>query len=105
VVRPIDLQDNFSKAPGASKAQQAQQANPEMAHRNTAAEMAQQQIVDQSRTAPAQENDRAEMNPDDTGKEQSRKGKANKVRSKKEEVPAVIGPPKGDDSSEIDVVA
>ena len=104
MVRPIDLQDNFSKAPGASKAQQAQQANPEMAHRNTAAEMAQQQIIDQSRTAAAQEEDRAEMNTDDSGKDQRRKRKSKKVRENKEE-PGAIGPPKGDESSQIDVVA
>ena len=104
MVRPIDLQDNFSKAPGASKAQQAQQSNPEMEHRNTAAEMAQQHIVDQSRTAPAQEDNKADMNPDDSGKDQRGRRKSAKAREKKE-VPSVTGPPKGDDSSQIDIVA
>ena len=84
MVRPIDLQDNFSKAPGASKAQQ--------------------HIVDQSRTAAAEEDSRAEMNPGDSGKDQKKKRKATKAQEKTE-LPGVTGPPKGDDSTQIDVVA
>jgi len=105
VVRPIDLQDNFSKAPGASKVQQAQQANPEMAHRNTAAAMAQQQIVDQSRTQPGEEADGAELNPEDSGRDQGSERHSAKEREKKETQSHPLGPPQGEDSSEIDVVA
>ena len=72
MVRPVDLQDNFSKAPAASRAQNVQQVNPEMAHRNTSQEMARQQILDQSRTLPAEESGHPLLQPDEQKGEQRR---------------------------------
>ena len=72
MVRPVDLQDNFSKAPAASRAQNVQQVNPEMAHRNTTQEMARQQILDQSRTLPAEESSQPLLQPDEHKGEQRR---------------------------------
>ena len=64
MVRPIDLQDNLSKAPLASRAQQVQQNNPDMAQRQSTQELAQQHADDPARTLPADESKAAELNAD-----------------------------------------
>jgi len=104
MVRPIDIQDNLSKAPLASRAQQIQQTTPEMAHRQVNRELAEQQVVDQGRPLPSEEADRVELHPDD-GKDQSpRQDSRQKAEDEVEEERDAMGDKEGD-SSHIDIVA
>ena len=108
MVRPVDLQDNFSKAPAASRAQNVQQVNPEMAHRNTTQEMARQQILDQSRTVPAEENGQTLLHPDEQKGEQrrSRQDAKRKPREVAEESSGEsAGAAENEDTSHIDILA
>ena len=59
-MKPIDLQDNFSKAPLASRQQQIQQSAADFAQRSAAMEDEAERILDHSRPAPAEELDPAE---------------------------------------------
>ena len=68
MVRPIDLQDNFSKAPLAAREQNLQQANSEMGQRHLAREMSDQHALDQERPVPTEESDAAQNRGDDDGK-------------------------------------
>lgn len=56
-MRPIDLQDNLSKAPLAGREQQIQQASSDLGQRQVAQELAQQHVVDHSRTRAADPRD------------------------------------------------
>ena len=75
MVRPIDLQDNFSKAPLAAREQQIQQANPELGHRHGARELSQQHALDRERPVPTGETDTAKNRVDDGGKGRRRTGR------------------------------
>tara|TARA_Y100000588_G_scaffold360135_1_gene419711 strand:- start:305 stop:622 length:318 start_codon:yes stop_codon:yes gene_type:complete len=105
MVRPVDLQDNLSKAPLASRAQQVQQDNPEMAQRQSAQELAQQHIEDRARTLPADEGKEAEMHPDQGqgNLSQRRRRRQNKKEEEKQVEPTETN--KSDDSSAIDLIA
>ena len=59
-MRPIDLQDNFSKAPLASREQQIQQSAADFAQRSAAMEDDAERILNHSRPAPSEELDPAE---------------------------------------------
>ncbi len=71
MVRPIDLQDNLSKAPLASRVQHVRQSAPETAQRHAGQLAAAQQVVDQSRSMPAEPGDRAELHRDDHAEQDS----------------------------------
>ena len=60
MVQPVALQDNLSKAPLAAREQHVQQTAPEVAQQATARQVAQEQILDHSRTRPTEE-----MEPDE----------------------------------------
>jgi hypothetical protein len=104
VVRPIDLQDNLSKAPLAGRLQQIQQDTAEMAHRQVARETAQQQVADRSRPLPADESRRSEVHPDGGGKE-SRGKKRGKQRKDTSQKASESAADKGGDTHHIDIVA
>ena len=104
MVRPIDLQDNLSKAPLASRLQQIQQDAEERAHLQVARDTAQQQIVDRSRTLPADEAQRPEVHPE--GSDQQRHGQGGSKRQK--HTPEEASAPAADedrDPHHIDIVA
>lgn len=101
MVRPIDLQDNLSKAPLASRLQQVQQSAPEMAHRQTGQVLAQQQIVDRSRPLPAPEAERPEVHPE--GGRRQTLNRRRRRRPLPEAAPAA--PPEEGDLSHLDIVA
>jgi len=61
MVRPVELQDNFSKAPLAAREQHVQQNRPDMAQQLLTREVVQEQILDHSRTRPTEQKDPAEM--------------------------------------------
>ena len=105
MVRPVDLQDNFSKAPLASRAQQVQQANPEMAQRQGAQELAEQHAQDQARTLPAEEGKAPELHADQRREELPQR-RRRRERERREETEDESAPrSKSDDSSFIDIVA
>lgn len=65
MIRPIDLQDNFSKAPMAAREQHLQQTRPEMAQHNIARQQDQDHILDHSRVRPGENADASENRLDD----------------------------------------
>ena len=65
MVRPIDLQDNMSKAPLAAREQAIQQSSAEIGQRSAAVQAETERILDQSRTIPTQELDPQENRVDD----------------------------------------
>jgi hypothetical protein len=103
MVRPIDLQDNLSKAPLASRAQHVQQSAPEMAHRHAAQTAAQQQVVDLSRSLPAEAGDRAEFHRDDSADGGARRH--GRQRPGTEPQPEPPDAPASADPAHIDIVA
>ena len=104
MVRPIDLQDNLSKAPLASRAQQVQQSGPEMAHRQAGQAAAQQQVIDRGRSLPAEAGDRAELHRDGgSGRGTGRRRRRPAPSEVEETQPA--RPAASADSSHIDIVA
>ncbi len=64
-MRPIDLQDNMSKAPLAGREQAIHQSSADLGQRHGAQELNRQHLLDQTRTAAAAEADDAENNVDD----------------------------------------
>ena len=72
MVKSIDLQDNFSKAPLAAREQQILQASSEQGQRHAARELSDQHVLDQERAVPTKETDAAENRLDDDGKGQHR---------------------------------
>lgn len=104
MVRPIDLQDNLSKAPLASRAQQVQQSAPEMAQRQAGQTTAQQQVVDRGRSLPAEAGDRAELHRDGgSGRGTGRRRRRPTPGEVEEAQPA--RPAVASDPSHIDIVA
>ena len=65
MIRPIDLQDNFSKAPMAAREQHLQQTRPEMTQHNIARQQEQDHILDHSRVRPSEDADASENRLDD----------------------------------------
>jgi hypothetical protein len=65
MVRPVDLQDNFSKAPLVGREQHLQQTDAQIAQRQAAQDLSQQHILDHSRTRPAEQQDRVDLRLDD----------------------------------------
>ena len=65
MVRPIDLQDNFSKAPLVAREQQIQQSSAQNAQQRVAMEANAERILDHSRPVASQELDPQENRVDD----------------------------------------
>ena len=105
MVRLIDMQDNLSKAPLASRAQQVQQTTPEMAHRQVSQELAQQRLQDQSRPLPAEEADHVELHPDEGEQQQGQEREEKKDRVDDTEEKSISAAGEDEDSSHIDIVA
>ena len=55
MVRPIEIQDNLSKAPFAAREQHLQQANAQAAQQQVDAEVTEVRVLDQSRPVPLDE--------------------------------------------------
>ncbi|MBT3345146.1 MAG: hypothetical protein HN712_05860 [Gemmatimonadetes bacterium] len=75
-MRPIDLQDNLSKAPLASRAQQIQQNSADQAQRQGALRLNDEHAHDQTRTKPTDDADpsenRVDRDPEGQAREQSK---------------------------------
>ncbi|MBI2506078.1 MAG: hypothetical protein HYW07_22920 [Candidatus Latescibacteria bacterium] len=75
MVRPVDMQDNYSKAPLAGRQQHIQQISPEIAQRQAAQQQAQQHLLDQSRPRPAERRDEVELHLDERRAPEQRRRK------------------------------
>lgn len=109
MVRPVDLQDNLSKAPMASRLQHLQQNAPEMAHRQAGKALAQQQLADQSRPLPSSQSGGVALHPDQ-GKQGGRRRPPRSGTPAPEASPArQAGSPASagadDDSPHVDLIA
>ncbi len=65
MLRPLDLQDNFSKAPLAAREQNLQQIRPEVTQHNLTQQLAQENALNQSRIRESAEADEVENRVDD----------------------------------------
>ena len=74
MVRPVDMQDNISKAPLVSREQHLQQSDPQIGQRQAAQDLSQQHILDHSRTRPAEQHDRVDLRLDDRERQQQDHG-------------------------------
>ena len=66
-MRPIDLLDNFSKAPLAGREQAVQQASSELGQRHAARALDQEHALDQTRVKQGEESEAAENRVDREG--------------------------------------
>ncbi|MFT5378515.1 MAG: hypothetical protein ACI906_005361 [Candidatus Latescibacterota bacterium] len=65
MIRPMDLQDNYSKAPLAAREQHILQMRPEMAQHTIARQQNQEHVLDHSRISKSEKADAAENRVDD----------------------------------------
>lgn len=65
MLRPTDLQDNFSKAPMAAREQHVQQTRPDQAQHNIARQQDQERVLDNSRISPKENAEPSENRVDD----------------------------------------
>jgi|GEM_PF-579919 len=85
MIRPIDLQDNYSKAPLAAREQNILQMRPEMAQHNIARQQNQEHALDHSRVRESEEADTAENRVDDhEGRQEQRQRKQKSALSQEE---------------------
>ena len=73
MLRPLDLQDNFSKAPLAAREQNIQQIRGEVTQHNMAQQMDQEHVLDHSRVRKSVETDGAETRVDDHDRQPGKK--------------------------------
>jgi hypothetical protein len=82
MIRPIDLQDNYSKAPLAAREQALLQVRPEQTQHTIARQQAQEHVLDHSRIRAAEDADAAEHRVDDhEGRQQQQDRRAKKDRA------------------------
>ena len=74
MVKPVDIQDNLSKAPLVAREQHVLQTTPETVQRQLAQVSAQEQILDHSRVRPTEQEEPAEMRVYDRGKNARQQG-------------------------------
>ena len=93
MVRPVDMQDNYSKAPLAGRQQHIQQTSPEIAQRQAAQQQVQQHLVDQTRPMPAEGRDAVELHlEEEREQEQRRRRKRQPDPTREDDTPPAPGP-------------
>ena len=95
MLRPLDLQDNFSKAPLAAREQHLQQIRPEVTQHNLAQQLDEENARNQSRIRETAETDEVENRVDDHDRQP---GDREQQRRQQEDEPA---PPEGRDRIQI----
>jgi hypothetical protein len=88
-MKPIDLQDSFSKAPLVAREQHIQQSSAEIPHRHLAAESDAERVLDRGRPVPTEEVDPQENQVEDrpgSGGSEARRGNRNRQEDEEEEV-------------------
>ena len=73
MVRPVDMQDNYSKAPLAGRQQHIQQTSPEITQRQAAQQLVQQHLADQTRPMPSAGRDEVELHLDEEREQDQRR--------------------------------
>ena len=84
MVKPVELQDLMSKTQATERAQQIQQAHPEVAQRQAAQAQTQQAVEDQRRPTPSPTADQVIIRSEQRGRSGEGKGKD---RSRKQRKP------------------
>lgn len=103
MVRPVDMQDNYSKAPLAGRQQNIQQTSPEIAQRQAAQQLTQQHLVDQTRPMPAERRDEVELHLGEKREpDQRRRRRRQPDPAQQDDTPPAPGP---EGSSHIDLTA
>lgn len=96
MLRPVDMQDNYSKAPLAGRQQHIQQASPEIAQRQAAAQQARQHQLDQTRALPADARDEVQLRAEDQGQREERRRRRRQPAAEQEDhdppAPGPAGP-------------
>ena len=105
MVRPIDLQDNLSKAPIAGRLQQLQQDRPEMALRESNQQAVRQQRADRSRPLPAEESQKVTILPKGGERRQRRDRQRDNPDVPGTEAGARPGIEEDEEPSPIDIIA
>ncbi len=106
MVRPIEIQDNLSKAPFAAREQHLQQANAQAAQQQVDAEVAEVRVLDQSRAVPLDETSPAQLAIGDRARSGNPTSSTER-RQKPPEPAARTTPPAGDQngSERVDFLA
>ena len=95
MLRPLDLQDNFSKAPLVAREQHIQQSRPEVTQYNLAQQFDQERVLDHSRIRESAEPDEAENRVDDhdrqPGDQRRRRRRRDEEATATAEHPLVVG--------------
>ena len=84
MLRPLDLQDNFSKAPLAAREQHIQQIRGEVTQHNLAQQRDQEHILDHSRIRETDETDETENRVDDHDRQPGEQQRRRRQRSEDE---------------------
>ncbi len=93
MVRPVDMQDNYSKAPLAGRQQHIQQTSPEITQRQAAQQLVQQHLADQARALPSAGRDEVELHlGEERGQDQKRRRKRQPDTTQEEDTPPDSSP-------------
>lgn len=103
MVRPVDMQDNYSKAPLAGRQQHIQQPSPEITQRQAAQQLVQQHLADQTRPLPAAERDEVELHLGEEREQDQQRRRTRQPDTAQEEDPPPDSSPAG--ASHIDLTA
>ncbi len=96
MLRPMDLQDNFSKAPLVAREQNIQQLRPTITQHNLAQQADQEHIHDHSRIRESDEADEAQNRVDDHDRQpgqqqQQKRQQPDPVEAKETPRPRIVG--------------
>lgn len=93
MVRPVDMQDNYSKAPLAGRQQHIQQTSPEITQRQAAQQLVQQHLADQAKPLPSAGRDEVELHLDEEREQdQRRRRKRQPDPTREDDTPPGTGP-------------
>lgn len=103
MVRPVDMQDNYSKAPLAGRQQHIQQTSPEIAQRQAAQQQVQQHLANQTRPTPAEGRDEVELHLEERREQDRRRRRQRQPETDPEDDTPPAAQPRG--TSHIDLTA
>jgi len=86
-MRPVDLQDNFSKAPLAAREQHIQQTRADNAQYQAAQQQGKEHVTDQRRVKANENVESTRMNPEQQKKHDNKKNDSGKKNSNIERKP------------------
>jgi len=92
MLRPLDLQDNFSKAPLAAREQNIQQIRPAVTQHNLAQQADQEQILANSRVREAAEADETQNRVDDHDRQPGQQQRKKRNQDETDEIEVTVRP-------------